>query len=253
MGTGNFVSNAVTIIDGDGVVNASVIEDKFLRNDAADSTLGKLTAAGFDAGSVGITNVGAISDDANISIDLTGAATKILSILNSTASQVTNVTVDGTITQLRSVGLIPEYDNAAPMPDGADNFGTLSLQYANSHNYYEWTTSEPTTQDYDIVIRYRLPDGFSSFDAAAPIKLYNKVSSAPGATKVDVTMLDTAGSAVTLTGGAALQNTAWTESTITIDGTRTFTAGGYVTIIIKMSADQGKVADIGELTLKGNW
>ncbi len=66
-------------------------------------------------------------------------------------------------------------------------------------------------------------------------------------------MLDTLGASVTLTGGATLQNTpAWTETTITMTG-GTFTAGGYVTIIIKMSADQAKTADVGELTLKGNW
>ncbi|MBU3935818.1 hypothetical protein KJ909_04035, partial [Patescibacteria group bacterium] len=134
-----------------------------------------------------------------------------------------------------------------------DNFGTLSLLYGSSHNYYEWTTNEPTTQDYDIVVRYRLPDGFSSFDATTPIKLFNKVSDATGSTALTVTMLDTAGSAVTLSGGSGLKNTTWTESTITISGTPTFTAGGYVTITIKMFADQADTVDVGELTLKGNW
>jgi hypothetical protein len=151
------------------------------------------------------------------------------------------------------VGLIPEYDNATPRGDGADNFGTLSLQYGSSHNYYEWTTGEPATQDCDIVIKYRLPDGFTSFDSQ-PIKLWNKVSAAPGSTGVTVTMFDTAGSQVTLTGGSNLQNTSWTETTITLDATgKTFSSGGYVTLIVKLSADQGKVADVGELTLKGNW
>jgi len=149
---------------------------------------------------------------------------------------------------------VPEYDNATPRGDGGNNFGTLTLEYGSSHNYYEWTTSEPTTQDYDIVIRYRLPDGFSSFDASTPIKLWNKVSAAPGSTAVTVTMLDTAGASVTLTGGSSLQNTSWTETTITLDASgKTFSQGGYITLIIKLSADQGKVADVGELALKGNW
>ena len=42
--------------------------------------------------------------------------------------------------------MAPEYNNATPRPDGSDNFGTLSLQYDNAHNYYEWTTGEPTTR-----------------------------------------------------------------------------------------------------------
>jgi len=193
------------------------------------SANGASITGGVDNNSGGITEAGAIS----------GASTVVAS---------------STITSLSSVGLVPEYDNATPRGDGGNNFGTLTLEYGSSHNYYEWTTSEPTTQDYDIVIRYRLPDGFSSFDASTPIKLWNKVSAAPGSTAVTVTMLDTAGASVTLTGGSSLQNTSWTETTITLDASgKTFSQGGYITLIIKLSADQGKVADVGELALKGNW
>ncbi|OHA62618.1 MAG: hypothetical protein A2117_01005 [Candidatus Wildermuthbacteria bacterium GWA2_46_15] len=212
------------------------------------------------SGNIITTGTGAITSANGLTVSANGAS--ITGGVNNNAGGITNagaisgattVAASSYIRSLASVGLIPEYDNATPMPDGADNFGTLSLLYANSHNYYEWTTSEPTTQDYDIVIRYRLPDGFSSFDAS-PIKLWNKVSAAPGSTAVNVTMLDTAGSAVTLTGGSTLQNTSWAESTITLDAAgKTFTPGGYITIIIKMSADQAKTADVGELTLKGNW
>ena len=221
-----------------------------------------LTVSG---GNISITTTGTITQTQNAQVSFAGNvnATNGLDVTNAdltvggtkfTVSQATGDTViAGTLRSLASIGLIPEYDNAAPQGDGTDNFGTLSLKYASAHNYYEWTTSEPTTQDYDIVVRYRLPDGFSSFDAAAPIKLWNMVSSTPGSTAIDVTMYDTTGSAVTLNNGATLQNTSWTETTITMTGTPTFTAGGYVTIIIKMSADQGKVADVGELTLKGNW
>jgi hypothetical protein len=147
------------------------------------------------------------------------------------------------------------------MGDGTDNFGTLSLRYGDNHNYYEWTTSEPTTQDYDIVVRYRLPDGFSSFDATEPIKLFNMVSDDSGNTKASIALYDTNNAVVTLaaTGGTfstpwltLLQNESWQETTVTkTDGT--FTAGGYVTIKIRLLADQGDTADVGELTLKGNW
>ena len=164
----------------------------------------------------------------------------------------------GTLTQLRSLGLIPDYDNATLRGDGADNFGTLTLKYGSNHNYYEWTTNEPTTQDYDIVVRYRLPDGFSSFDSSAPIKLFNNVSDDTGNTKAIVSMKDTANVAVDINGATAgtdieLQNATWTESTIGITGSPTLDAGGYVTITIKMQADQGDTVDVGELTLKGNW
>ncbi|MEK6838050.1 MAG: hypothetical protein AABX69_05340, partial [Nanoarchaeota archaeon] len=210
------------------------------------TSAGVMTSAGLITAAAGINVSGgniAITDASNIVLN-----TNKITLYGATG----NATLAGALTQLRSIGLTPDYDNATLNPDGSNNFGTMILKYDSSHNYYEWTTSEPTTQDYDIVIRYRLPDGFSSFDATIPIKLWNKVSATPGATKVDVTMLDTAGVSVTLTGGSTLQNTTWTETTITMTG-GTFTAGGYITITIKMSADQAKVADVGELTLKGNW
>jgi len=209
---------------------------------------GVMTSAGLLTASAGISVSGgniAITDASNIVLN-----TDKITLYGASG----NATMAGTLTQLRSIGLTPDYDNATLRGDGSNNFGTLSLKYDSAHNYYEWTTDEPTTQDYDIVMRYRLPDGFSSFDASTPIKLWNKVSAAPGSTAVTVTMLDTAGASVTLTGGSNLQNTSWTETTITLDAAgKTFSQGGYITLIIKLLAGQGKAADIGELTLKGNW
>jgi hypothetical protein len=211
------------------------------------SANGASVSGGLNNNTGGITNAGAIS----------GAAT-----ITASGAIVTS----STIRSLSSVGLIPEYDNATPMGDGADNFGTLSLKYGNAHNYYEWITSEPTTQDYDIIVRYRLPDGFSSFDGTAPIKLWNLIPGAPNAaTVVKIQLLDTDGSSVlpiSSTGGAYAsswltlnQNSSWTETIITIDSAPfdATDAGKYVTLIIKLCAYQGDTTDAGELTLKGNW
>jgi hypothetical protein len=236
----------ITLDTNDIVVNT----DKF----TVDGATGNTTAGG----TLAVTG----NVDASSGLDVTGANLTLDTndILVNTNKFIVdgatgNVTSAGAVTSLHSIGLVPEYDNAALIADGADNFGTLTLEYdsSNYHNYYEWTTNEPSAQDYDIVIRYRLPEGFSSFDATAPIKLFNKVSDATGNTDVTVTMLDTANASVTLGTGADLNNTSWTESTITITGSPTFTAGGYVTITIKLTADQGDTIDVGELTLKGNW
>jgi hypothetical protein len=251
-------SGNVDAANGLDVTNANLTLD---TNDIVVNT-NKFTVDGATGntsvgGTLGVTGAATLSGGASISSGLnnnTGGITNAGAISGATTITASGAVVTtSTIRSLSSVGLIPEYDNATPRGDGADNFGTLSLQYGSSHNYYEWTTGEPATQDYDIVVRYRLPDGFSSFDATAPIKIWNKVSDATGATAVTITMLDTAGTAVTLTGGSNLKNASWTESTITIGGSPTFTAGGYVTLTIKLSADQGDTADVGELILKGNW
>ena len=216
------------------------------------------------SGNTGIAGTLAVSGnvDANSGLDVAGANLTLDSnnfVINGSKFTVNgsngNTIMAGTLTHLRSVGLTPDYDNATLRGDGSDNFGTMSLKYGSNHNYYEWTTNEPTAQDYDIVVRYRLPDGFASFDTSIPIKLWNKVSNDQGNTDVTVTMLDTTGAPVTLGSGADLNNTSWISSTITITnpGSYTFDAGGYVTIIIKLTADQGDTVDVGEMTLKGNW
>ncbi|MDP2921799.1 MAG: DUF2793 domain-containing protein, partial [Candidatus Omnitrophota bacterium] len=130
---------------------------------------GVMTSAGLITAAAGMSVSGgniAITDTSNIVLN-----TNKITLFGATG----DASLAGALTQLRAIGFTPDYEDAALSPDGADNFGTVTLKYGSSHNYYEWTTSEPTTQDYDIVIRYRLPDGFSSFDATTPIKLWNKV------------------------------------------------------------------------------
>jgi|GEM_PF-6579608 len=228
---------------------------------------GAASFASLNLNSGGMINVGAISGATTITAtgDLTIDTDKFV-----VDSDTGNVNMKGTLTQLRSIGLIPMYDNAIIMGDGTDNFGTMTIEYETSettesvfksHNAYHWTTLEPTTQDYDIIVRFKLPDGFSSFDSSAPIKIWTKVSDTTGNTKVDVSMKDTIGSPVALNGASSLKGDPdvgnlgkWKEHIITIDTTgKTFTPGGWITLIIKLSADQNDDVYVGELTLRGNW
>jgi hypothetical protein len=243
-GTGNITTSGNITTTGSGAITA------------ANGLTVSAGGAGI-AGGLGVTGANITLDSHNIVVN-----TNKFTVDGATGNTISA----GTLRSLASVGLVPEYDNAIPMGDGTDNFGTLSLKYDNAHNYYEWTTSEPTTQDYDIIVRYRLPDGFSSFDGTAPIKLWNLIPGSPNAaTVVKMQLLDTDGSSVlpvSSTGGTyasswltLTQNAGWTETAITIDGTPldATDAGKYVTLIIKLCAHQGDTADVGELTLKGNW
>lgn len=54
--TGSLSINGTEIIGTDAEVNASVIEDKFLRNDGNDTTSGKITASNFEVTSDNATN-----------------------------------------------------------------------------------------------------------------------------------------------------------------------------------------------------
>jgi len=176
-----------------------------------------------------------------------------------------NIVSTGTITQSRTIYLIPNYENALIRPDGGTNRGTLKTSYATGRSFYEWTTNEPTTQDCDIVVRVKLPDGFSSFDSTSPIVLYNKASDATGTTAVDVAMYDTNNAEIQLkasdgtTNLPSLKNTSWGSGTtikignLKSGGTPAYTVGGWVTLTFKLTADQNDTVDLGELSLKGNW
>ncbi|PIW68376.1 MAG: hypothetical protein COW10_02875, partial [Candidatus Omnitrophica bacterium CG12_big_fil_rev_8_21_14_0_65_42_8] len=187
----------------------------------------------------------------------------IIGATTAAAGTFTTLTAATSITALRTIYFIPEFENSLTRPDGSLNRGTLKTTYSSTdnHSYYEWTTNEPVAQDYDIVVRVKLPDGFSSFDAATPIKLYTKSSEyADADTKVVVQMKDSGGNVVNLSGAASvtLRGAAttgnWYEDTITI-GTPTvaFASGQWVTFILTLNANQNDTIDVGELSLKGNW
>jgi hypothetical protein len=251
--------NILTNLDTSGTIMAGTNNAFQVASNGAITTTGSIaTTAGGVMTSAGLLTASAGMSLSNGNLAITGNSNIVFNtdgtdkfiIYGATGNAVTK----GTLTQSNSIGMIPEYDNATLIGDGDDNFGTLCVLYQAPHNYYEWTTSEPTVQDYDIVLRYRLPEGFSEFDADVPIKIWNNVSANTANTFITVTMLDTNGIDVPLTDGSNLKNIGWTESTVKMNTMgRTLTPGGYITIKIRMSADQGQKVDVGELSLKGNW
>ncbi len=150
--------------------------------------------------------------------------------------------------------LVPEYMGAVVFFDGTLNeAGALGLTTGfdptNFHNFYEWTTDATGTNDVSVVVRFRLPANFVSWNA---LRLFNQViQGLGGMAKVEARMWGTNNAEVTLTNGGALQNTTWTESAITV-GAGAFTAGGYVTLRLTLYAGQLDKARIGELRLDFN-
>jgi len=140
--------------------------------------------------------------------------------------------------------------------DGTANKGKLELLRDDTtrRNYYNWTTKQAAIQDIDIVIEWTVPENFDSFDATSPVELhYATATTLLAENQLDVTMLDTAGAAVTLSGGtdlvSAVANT-WLTQTNTIGGAPTFTPGGTVTILIKLQATSAGAANLGRIILK---
>jgi len=155
------------------------------------------------------------------------------------------------------VSLSPEYAGAVYYGDGANNVGQMVLAYdaTNKENYYQWTSTVSTLQDYNIAVRVKVPEDFDHWDGTAPIQFrYRTNAASTDDNQMDVTMLDTAGSAVSLTGGANLANTSWTTATITgPEGSGTYTPGSYITILIAMQARTTNTGQAHAGFLNINW
>jgi hypothetical protein len=167
----------------------------------------------------------------------------------------------------RQVTLSPEFDGGSLSGDGGDNSGTMTSDFCEQgahadipdtnicvcntsgdiHNYYSWTTGEASAQDYDIWIRYRVPDNFAAW-ASNPIDVYGKRTDVTN-NAVTVYVFDTTG-AVENSGGTQVAGTTWTQTTVEASFAGTYTAGQYMTIQIHVVADTGgDSVQVGEINL----
>lgn len=213
---------------------------------------------------------GAIRTEGNLSgstLTVDGALTLRGQTYNAPTSQTANGFLktdgNGNLSWTTSLGsssgnllsLHPEYPGAVYFQSGSTYVGQLTLSGGTTglENSYEWTSTQATTQDYWISVRFRIPDNFSSWDVVAPIQFRYKTGVASSANNhLTVRLRDTAGSFVTLTGGSTLANTSWTTATITgPQSSGTWTPKGYATVYVKLAANStaGANAAAGFLNL----
>ena len=230
------------------------ISGSFLKADTALSSSGTLAIEGnsFFGGNVtiaGITSCTLLTTDSNgqLACDAEGFNESVDDRLNTLFMAGSGILLsydDGnnklTINQTASSGaqlsLSPEYAGAVYYGSGSNNVGQMVLAYdsTNKENYYKWTSTLSSLQSYAIAVRVKVPDEFKHWDGSVPIQLrYRTNTASANDNQIDVAMIDTAGSAVTLTGGTDLVNQSWTTATITgPQSAGTYTPGSYITIII---------------------
>ncbi|MAE68583.1 MAG: hypothetical protein QF793_01140 [Candidatus Peribacteraceae bacterium] len=155
------------------------------------------------------------------------------------------------------VSLSPEYAGAVYYGDGANNVGQMVLAYdsTNKENFYKWTSTASSLQDYNISVRVKVPEDFDHWDGSVPLQFrYRTNVASADDNQMDITMLDTAGSSVSLTGGVNFANTSWTTATITgPEAAGTYTPGSYITIIIAMQARTTNTGEAHAGFLNINW
>ena len=148
--------------------------------------------------------------------------------------------------------LHPGYEGASYQGDGAENVGQLYVSHDNINlkNFYLWTSSKTSLQDYDVIIRAQIPLDFKKWTGSGIVVYYRSTSVATGNNKLDITVYDTNGVPVSLVGSASnLTSTSWASTTLTFSGAPTWTAGQEFIIRLKMSAKDDYQMQIGDLKL----
>jgi len=160
----------------------------------------------------------------------------------------------GTARPTQHVNLNPEYPGGTLTPSGINNTGTMTSDYCSNslainiavcstagdiHSYYSWTGTTGTVQNYDIYVRYRVPNDFSAFTGT--FKTYGWRTSASDSVTVNVYNGSTACGTFTATS----TNATWTQGTVT--PTCTAVPGDMLTFKVNVAATSAEYARAGEI------
>jgi len=146
----------------------------------------------------------------------------------------------------------PEYEGASYQGDGTNNVGQLLVNHSggNLMNFYQWTSSRGSLQDYDVLLRVTLPQDFVRWGATPLAVSYRSTTGNAADNKLDIAVFDSSGSTVTLSGtSTGLKSTTWTTTTHTYSGAPTWTAGSGSLLRFRMYAKDDEQMHLGAVKL----
>ena len=182
------------------------------------------------------------------------------------------ITYAGTARATNQITLAAEYPGAAFTGDNSNNNGTLSSDFCsgssrlninpmingtpstnpcaatNTYNYYQWTTSQATAQDYDIYARYQIP---SDYDTGSMANLaITGWGTTTGSEQVTIALYsDASGTACSTSANAVTSAATWVQTSVASPlGACTIAAGDTVTFKVHLQAGQGNYARSGPIT-----
>jgi len=158
-----------------------------------------------------------------------------------------------------TVTLSAEYPGAVLSADGTSNVGVMTSDSAgtasDSMNYYEWSSSATSLNDYDVRVRFTLPSDFSSWGSGWV--LFNYATEATGTTnnKLDFYVYEESSATVdgSSTGQASSSAGVWKTTTIAGSGLNECTGPGTTCMfIIKMSSANDSYVRVGDIDINYN-
>lgn len=145
-----------------------------------------------------------------------------------------------------------EHQNAVYQGDATNNVGRLYVgnDAISMKNYYVWTSTLTSVQDYDVIVRVTLPEHFVRWNATPLRVSYRSTSASTANNFMDVSVFDTNGSPVSLTGSSSsLASTSWATANIGFGGSPTWTPGQDLLIKLKLSAKGDFQMHTGDMIL----
>ena len=129
-----------------------------------------------------------------------------------------------------------EYAGDTFYGDGSNNSGTMSANYDTSarRNYYEWTSSQSSDQDYDITVTSMIPSNYVSMGAASTFKVRVYQASVSGTSDITWTMYDSAGTQCFSSSMKPTSATTWESKIRSSLGGCSFSANSQITFMFKL-------------------
>ena len=210
-----------------------------------------ITAGALAVNSDSITSDDALTIDANDSVVLGGGGNTF------TFDESSGPVYAGTARPIKRITLASEYAGAALTGDGSSNNGTMTsdnnLTASSYKNFYNWTATSGSAQDYDIWVRVPLPSDWAAWTSTAALTIEGWSDTLANTTET-VTVYDTAGTAdctaVNFEPGSPSTYADTAPASCTDTGTNTYAADGIMTIKISLSSLSSANARVGRIYLE---
>ncbi len=170
----------------------------------------------------------------------------------------------GSAQHAKKIILTPEYagavldatsDTGGAIPCSSNFNGSMTSGYSGDasprQSYYNWVSAAAAASCYDVVVQVPIPSDWSAWSASNPWSMFTYNSAGTNSTSVYVEAIDTANTIDTAYSGYVGVSSGTTlASTNLTTPTGTYTAGGYMTLKIRMfSTTTANNVRIGNITL----
>lgn len=165
------------------------------------------------------------------------------------------ISFSGSARPNKKIRLSPEFPGAVMTADGSNNTGTMTSDNDSAspwRNAYKWTTTQATSQDYDIWVRVPIPSNFDAWpsDATHPTINFDIKASNIGAARYSIQVYDSNGTSMGSSSGQPGSTNTWQTISYTPAGSSpVWTAGEYITLRLTLIAPQNGTTFLGDIWL----